>query len=302
VILADWFHVNGVPVFAKTKAEAVRLWRNGKLARLYPKVPKMSAMKNHRAAVSVIMIVGDAVRELGSVPSGELYARLMSHMSLETYQGIIGGLKSAGLVKEESHLLTWVGPRMITKRWSEYGFWQYSCGCVEYQDGSERCTAHRAGLPALVEQIFEEPSPKKLTAHVHVDGGAVPAYHTSGSVGLDVAAFKDTFISPGETALVSLGIAVKPPEGHFFLMAARSSLFKRKLLVANGVGIIDPDFCGASDFISVPVYNFGTKDVWIHAGERIAQLIALPVVRVVFEERQLTGESRGGFGSTGEGS
>lgn len=71
----------------------------------------MISLTQRRAAVSVIMIVGDAVRELGSVPSGELYARLMSKMNIETYNGIIAALKAAGLVEEKSHLLTWVGPR-----------------------------------------------------------------------------------------------------------------------------------------------------------------------------------------------
>lgn len=63
-----------------------------------------------KAAVEIIMLVGDAIRELGEVPSGELYARLMGHMSLDGYQKILSVLKGAGLVKESSHLLTWVGP------------------------------------------------------------------------------------------------------------------------------------------------------------------------------------------------
>jgi hypothetical protein len=61
-----------------------------------------------KAAVGMMMAVSEAIRELKSVPSGHLYARLMDHMNLETYEKIIGTLKSAGLVKEEAHLLTWV--------------------------------------------------------------------------------------------------------------------------------------------------------------------------------------------------
>lgn len=53
--------------------------------------------------------VGDTIRELRSIPSGHLYAQLMSYMSLEAYQVIIDSLKLAGVVKEENHLLTWIG-------------------------------------------------------------------------------------------------------------------------------------------------------------------------------------------------
>ena len=62
-----------------------------------------------KAALQVILAVGSAIKELGSVPSGHLYARLMGRMSLETYNKILGILKRTGAVKEENHLLTWVG-------------------------------------------------------------------------------------------------------------------------------------------------------------------------------------------------
>jgi hypothetical protein len=68
----------------------------------------MATKEEIRAAVDTMAAVAEAIRELGSVPSGHLYARLMGHMSLETYEKIVGTLKGAGLVKEESHLLTWV--------------------------------------------------------------------------------------------------------------------------------------------------------------------------------------------------
>ncbi len=70
----------------------------------------MSTANEVTAAIRVAAAVGDAIRELKSVPSGHLYARLMGHMSLDTYNGCIKILKQAELVKEENHLLTWVGP------------------------------------------------------------------------------------------------------------------------------------------------------------------------------------------------
>lgn len=68
----------------------------------------------HVAALALIRIVADAIRNLGEVPSGHLYARMMGHMSLATYTSIITNLKRAKLVKESAHLLTWIGPRSRT--------------------------------------------------------------------------------------------------------------------------------------------------------------------------------------------
>ena len=64
-----------------------------------------------KAALRVIRLVADAIRDLGSVPSGHLYATLMSHLSLESYQHVIGTLKHAGLVEERFHELFWIGPK-----------------------------------------------------------------------------------------------------------------------------------------------------------------------------------------------
>jgi hypothetical protein len=61
------------------------------------------------AVLEYVFAVGDAIRELGSVPSGHLYGMLMGEMTLERYNGVIGVLKKAGLVTESNHLLTWTG-------------------------------------------------------------------------------------------------------------------------------------------------------------------------------------------------
>ena len=62
-----------------------------------------------RGALEIALAVGDAIKELGSVPSGVLYAQVMGHMSLETYNKIIGLLVGAGVVSEKNHVLTWIG-------------------------------------------------------------------------------------------------------------------------------------------------------------------------------------------------
>lgn len=63
------------------------------------------------AAIQVAKAIADAIRDLGEVPSGELYARVMGHLTLANYEKVIDSLVGAGLVKREAnHLLRWVGP------------------------------------------------------------------------------------------------------------------------------------------------------------------------------------------------
>lgn len=69
----------------------------------------MSMTNQEKAALAIVIAVGEAIKELGSVPSGHLYARLMGNMSLETYNKVIALLVKTGAVKDENHLLTWVG-------------------------------------------------------------------------------------------------------------------------------------------------------------------------------------------------
>lgn len=67
-------------------------------------------MTKPQAAVQTIMAVADAIKELGSVPSGRLYANLVGMMELSTYQTIIGILKKTKLISESNNVLSWVGP------------------------------------------------------------------------------------------------------------------------------------------------------------------------------------------------
>lgn len=70
---------------------------------------------SQRAALEVVLIVRDAIKELGEVPSGHLYARLMGSMSIDDYNAVIKVLKEAKVVEERHHLLTYVGPGAKTK-------------------------------------------------------------------------------------------------------------------------------------------------------------------------------------------
>lgn len=64
-----------------------------------------------KAALLAIKAVADVIREVGEVPSGVLYARLMEHLSYQQYQSIIDQLKRCELVSEKNNLLTWKGPK-----------------------------------------------------------------------------------------------------------------------------------------------------------------------------------------------
>jgi hypothetical protein len=69
-------------------------------------------MQNQSSVVAMVGAVAEAIRTLGSVPSGHFYAQVCDKMDLQTYTSIIGILKRAELVSEAGHVLTWVGPTL----------------------------------------------------------------------------------------------------------------------------------------------------------------------------------------------
>jgi dUTP pyrophosphatase len=134
-----------------------------------------------------------------------------------------------------------------------------------------------------------------------VDKGLpLPEYKTLGAAAMDCLVREDVMISPKSVALVPLNIALKPPQGHFVLLAARSSLHKRGLSMANGIGIGDEDFSGDNDEYQAALYNFTDVPVALKKGDRIVQMIILPFNHVVWDEVGSLGNSdRKGFGTTG---
>ena len=139
---------------------------------------------------------------------------------------------------------------------------------------------------------------RRLADHV-----ALPNYQTSGAAGFDLAASADLAIPPRSIALVPTGLVVEVPAGYFLGIFARSSTpLKRGLMVANGVGVIDCDYCGETDEIKIQVLNFTDDPVTVRTGDRIAQGLLIPVARAEWQEAggALRNGSRGGFGATGE--
>jgi dUTP diphosphatase len=129
----------------------------------------------------------------------------------------------------------------------------------------------------------------------------LPSYSTGGSAGFDLAAATDVEVPPHAIRLVGTGLVMKIPDGHFLAVFARSSTpITRGLMVANGVGVIDADYCGATDEVKIQVINVTDKPVRVARGDRLAQGIVLAAPRVTWEEvESATESSRGGFGSTG---
>lgn len=131
----------------------------------------------------------------------------------------------------------------------------------------------------------------------------LPDYATAGAAGLDLRAMLEApvTLAPGETALIPTGMAVHIGEpGLAAVLLPRSGLgHKHGIVLGNLVGLIDSDYQGQ---IMVSCWNRGSEAFTIAVGERIAQMVFVPVVRAAFElvdsfEESLRGA--GGFGHSG---
>jgi dUTP pyrophosphatase len=128
----------------------------------------------------------------------------------------------------------------------------------------------------------------------------LPEYATPGSVGFDLICRTTTVVEACQLARIPGNVIVQTPPGYMLMLTMRSSAAQRKgLLIPNGVGIIDQDYCGDGDELQVSVYNFRDEAVTVIRGERIAQGLFVPIAQVIWQEVDQVGKGRGGFGSTG---
>ena len=138
----------------------------------------------------------------------------------------------------------------------------------------------------------------KRLPHCH----SLPQYATAGSAGLDLAAaIEDSLeLAPGQRARVPVGIEIEVPPGHQAQVVPRSGLAdKLGITLTNCVGTIDSDYRGE---VQVLLINHGDKAHVFKRGDRIAQLVIIPIPRIeVIEVKDLAASARdrGGFGSTG---
>jgi dUTP pyrophosphatase len=144
---------------------------------------------------------------------------------------------------------------------------------------------------------------KILDPRVGTEGFPLPTYATEGSAGVDLRACldDDLVLASGQTELVPTGIAIhiKDP-GLAATILPRSGLgHKHGIVLGNLVGLIDSDYQGQ---LFISVWNRGNETFTVSPGERIAQLVILPVVQVGFQVVEEFGESQrgeGGFGHSG---
>ena len=127
-----------------------------------------------------------------------------------------------------------------------------------------------------------------------------PSHSHPGDAGTDLYSRIDTELGPGERRTVPTGIAVAVPAGYAGLVVPRSGLAARQGIgVVNGPGLLDSGFRGE---VGVILVNHGQEPVAIERGDRIAQLVVIPVVAQEFvevDELPPSPRGDGGFGSTG---
>ncbi len=132
----------------------------------------------------------------------------------------------------------------------------------------------------------------------------LPTYATDGSAGMDLRACiaEPLTIQPDKTSLIGSGIAISIRDSALMaVLAPRSGLgVRHRLVLANLVGIIDSDY---QNEIKVALWNAGTKSYTVHPGERICQMMFVPVVQAELEFvetfAEKTDRGLGGFGHTG---
>ena len=133
------------------------------------------------------------------------------------------------------------------------------------------------------------------------DSIPLPYYATVGAAALDLHACIDepAVLPAGGEALIPTGIAAAIPEGCVGVLAVRSSMgIRHGVAMSNGIGVIDSDYRGP---LRVGLHNFRDTEYVVEPGDRIAQLLILPVLRPeveVVSELSETARGAGGFGST----
>jgi len=162
----------------------------------------------------------------------------------------------------------------------------------------------RLGMPAgaQLRPVMMPPPPALRIKKLHPEA-KLPTYGTQFAAGADLYAFFEwavSRISPGESMLIGTGLAVEIPVGLEIQIRPRSGLaLKHGVTVLNTPGTIDADYRGE---IGVILINHGKEDFFVYRGDRIAQMVIAPALRLPMQEvgeLRPTDRGAGGFGSTG---
>ncbi len=180
---------------------------------------------------------------------------------------------------------------------------------ILYPTDSVIVWVRRSGEPKCSHPLLNNPVPftgytqnmEPLTIKIQVeDRECLPAYATENASGMDLKAYEDCCLAPGERRAVRTGIRLAIPEGYEAQVRPRSGLALQKgLSIPNAPGTIDSDYRGE---VKVILINLGTEPVVIKKGERIAQMVICPVTKAQWEvvpQLPQTERGDGGFGSTG---
>ena len=126
----------------------------------------------------------------------------------------------------------------------------------------------------------------------------VPSYAHPGDAGLDLYAAEPAEVTR-ETVLIPTGVAVAVPDGHVGLICPRSGLSEHGVTVANAPGVVDAGYRGE---VMVRLTTTSVFPYQVHRGDRIAQLLIVPIIRpkvTIVDHLDNTQRGTGGFGSTG---
>jgi dUTP pyrophosphatase len=165
-------------------------------------------------------------------------------------------------------------------------------------------SADAAGAAGATQPAQTQPTLQVKILDPRIGGEyPLPHYATPGSAGLDLRACLDAplTLQPGETQLIPTGIAIHLEDpGLAAILLPRSGLgHKHGIVLGNLVGLIDSDYQGQ---VMVSCWNRGRAAFTVEPGERIAQMVIVPVVQVRFEvvaEFDASARGAGGFGSRG---
>lgn len=141
---------------------------------------------------------------------------------------------------------------------------------------------------------------KPVEVTFDAENGYEPTRAHDTDAGWDLRATTDTHLPVEGSAVVGTGVKVNIPHGHVGLVFARSSMgFKYNVTLANSVGVIDAGFTGE---IKVKLANHGHQAIAFDRGDRVAQLVIVPLSRVnmVPGDMPTTERGTGGFGSSGK--
>lgn len=151
-----------------------------------------------------------------------------------------------------------------------------------------------------IVSIKKDQDIRVLVKMVVEDDSLTPEYKTSGASGADLRANEDCVLQPLERKLIKTGVRVGISQGFEGQVRARSGLSAKKgLTLVNGIGTIDSDYTGE---ILVSMINLSNEPQEIHKGDRIAQLVIVPIIQALFipvKNLEDTERGEGGFGHTG---